>query len=117
MILSRRVRRCYLALHGVDFRKQHNGLLAEAYKLELDPFNGDLLIFVARNRRRIKVLYADDAGLWLSTKLFTEAMKTKLRFLFDPKCAEITQGELAMIVEGAAYLVQNRVSAYLPETL
>src|SRR4051794_14889319 len=71
MMLSTRVRRIFLVEHGVDFRRQHNGLLAEAYRLKLDPFQGDLLLFVGRKRNRIKVLYADPTGLWVSAKVFT----------------------------------------------
>ena len=49
--------RVWLAQHRVDFRKQHDGLLAEAYKMSLDPFLGDVIIFIGRNRRRIKLLW------------------------------------------------------------
>ena len=113
MIASSRVRRFFVVEHRVDFRKGHPGLLAEAFRLGRDPFAGDLLIFVGMNRRALKVLYADPSGLWLSYKQFTaDYIKTKLRFLADPTATEITQAELAMIVEGAAYSVQRRVAAY-----
>lgn len=113
MIVSSRVRRFFVVEHRVDFRKGHPGLLAEAFRLGRDPFAGDLLIFVGRGRRTLKVLYADPTGLWLSYKQFTaDVIKTKLRFLADPTSTEITQAELAMIVEGAAYSVQRRVAVY-----
>jgi hypothetical protein len=35
------VRRVLLAEHRVDFRKQLNGLLAEAYRIGADPYDGD----------------------------------------------------------------------------
>jgi hypothetical protein len=35
MITTHRRSRIWLARHRVDFRKQHDGLLAEAYKLNL----------------------------------------------------------------------------------
>jgi hypothetical protein len=47
MFSSGRRQRIWLARHRVDFRKAHNGLLAEAYKMNLDPFNGDVIIFNA----------------------------------------------------------------------
>lgn len=116
MILSTRVRKIWLALHRVDFRRHHDGLLAEAYRIGLDPFRGDLLIFVGRNRRSLKVLYADDSGLWVAAKRFTEeAMRTRFRFLTDPQCSEITHAELAMIVAGTAYKVESTVAPYLPD--
>jgi hypothetical protein len=116
MIHSTRVRRIWLALHCVDFRRHHDGLLAEAYKVGLDPFRGDLLIFVGRSKNRIKVLYADESGLWVATKRFTEqSMRTKFKFLTDPQCSEITQAELAMIVAGSAYKLEDTVKPYRPD--
>jgi len=113
MMLAHRRSRIWLARHIVDFRKQHQGLLAEAYKMCLDPFAGDVVIFVGRNRRRIKVLYADSTGLWVSAKTFTmEAIKTKLHFLSEPSCEIITQAELAMLMEGSRYTIEKKVKDY-----
>jgi hypothetical protein len=112
MTTDRRTR-IWLARHRVDFRKGHSGLLAEAYKMALDPHKGDIVIFIGRNRRRLKVLYADSTGLWISSKLFTlEAMKTKLKFLVEPSCSSISQAELALLIEGAAYTIENQVAKY-----
>ena len=116
MMLTTRVRRIFLALHKCDLRKSHDGLLAESFKMGLDPYMGDLVIFVGRGRGSLKVLYSDPTGLWCSVKKFTlEAMKTRLRFLDDPAATEITQAELAMICEGAAYHVDKRVHPYDPK--
>ena len=38
-------RRYWLAYHRVDFRKSFEGMLAEAYYLDLDPFAGDVVLF------------------------------------------------------------------------
>ena len=113
MIASGRRQRIWLARHRVDFRKAHNGLLAEAYKMNLDPFNGDVVIFIGRNRRRLKVLYADPTGMWVSSKVFTlEAMKTNLNFLLEPSCESITVAELAMLIEGSQYTIGRKVASY-----
>lgn len=105
--------RIWLARHRVDFRRQHDGLLAECYRMNLDPFSGDVVIFIGRNRRRIKVLYADKTGLWLSAKRFTlESMKTKIDFLLDPACDSITEAELAMLIEGSSYTIGKKVAVY-----
>jgi hypothetical protein len=113
MILGKRHGRIWLARHRVDFRRQHDGLLAEAYKMNLDPFLGDVVIFIGRHRRRLKVLYADATGLWVSTKRFTlEAMKTKLEFLLEPRCDSITEAELAMLLEGSSYTMGRKVAVY-----
>ena len=112
MLWNRR-QKIWLARHRVDFRKQHTGLLAEAYKMSLDPYNGDVVIFIGRNRRRVKVLHADPTGLWISAKLFTlEAMKTKFKFITEPSCKVISQGELALLLEGSSYTIEKRVALY-----
>ena len=113
MIATHRRSRIWLARHRVDFRKQHDGLLAEAYRVSLDPFAGDIIIFIGRNRRRLKVLYADGTGLWVSAKKFTvEAMKTQLAFLLEPSVESITAAELAMLMEGSSYTLRKRVATY-----
>lgn len=116
MIPMGRVKRLWLAFHRVDFRKQERGLLAEVFALGLDPFDGDLVVFIGRGRRAIKVLFADPSGVWLGKKSFSkEAMKTKFRFLSNPKVQTITSGDLAMLFEGADYEVQKRVSQWPKE--
>ena len=98
----------YLALYKVDFRKAHAGLLAECYHLGLSPYRGDVVLFVGRCKTKIKVIHADENGLWLSYKKFDEdSIKTKLSFLQDPKCKTITTAELAMILEGSAYQLEK----------
>lgn len=117
MMASARVRRVWIVEHRVDFRRYHDGLLAEAFKLGKDPFMGDLLIFVGRGKSRLKLLYADPTGLWVSVKKFTlESMKTKLRFVEDPSCSEISEAELAFVLEGTAYTINKRVTPYMPTT-
>ena len=113
MILGNHKGRIWLARHRVDFRRQHDGLLAEAYKMNLDPFLGDVVIFVGRHRRTVKVLYADPTGLYLTWKKFTlESMKTKMEFLFEPSCDSITAAELAMLLEGSSYTIGKKVAVY-----
>ena len=113
MLIEPHKQRIWLVQHQVDFRKAQNGLLAEAYKLKLDPFAGDVLIFIGRNRRRLKVLHADPTGLWVSSKIFTvEAMKTRFMFLSEPSYASITSAELALLVEGSRYTIEKKVAVY-----
>jgi hypothetical protein len=114
VIVAERRSRIWLALHRTDFRKAHNGLLAEAFKMSLDPYAGDVVIFIGKNRRRIKVLYSDQTGLWISSKIFTvEAMKTKFAFLSEPSSRSITQAELMMLIEGSRYTLERKVTPYL----
>lgn len=100
----------YMVVHKpVDFRKGHDGLYAEARALNLNPLKGDVVIFVSRNKRRIKVLWADRTGMWVGTKKFLEgAVKTQFQFLKDPTAKETTPAELAMLLEGIAYEITKR---------
>lgn len=111
MLPPAKLRFIHVAMHRVDFRKSHDGLLAEAYHMGLDPFAGDVILFVGRCRRRMKLLFADDSGLWLAFKRFNaRSMKTKFRFLTDPAVNQISMGELQMFFEGSAYTVDKRLT-------
>ncbi len=110
MLPPAKIRCVHLAMHRVDFRKSHDGLLAECYRMGLDPFAGDVVLFIGRCRRRMKLLFADDTGLWLAFKRFNAAtMRTKFRFLAEPRLNKISTAELQMFFEGSAYTVDRRL--------
>lgn len=110
MLPIARLKNIYVVMHRVDFRKAHDGLLAECYNLGLDPFTGDVVLFVGRCRRRMKLIFADDSGLWLAFKRFnSKTMKTAFRFLSDPKADEISFAELQMFFEGVRYQIEGRI--------
>lgn len=59
----------YLALEPQDMRKSFNGLYAAAQEhLGEDPRSGALFVFCNKRRNRIKTLYFDGTGLWVSAK-------------------------------------------------
>ena len=68
MIAVSSIRGIWLARYKVDFRKGPWGLLAEAYSLGLNPLEGDAVLFIGRDKRKIKIIYADPTGLWVSYK-------------------------------------------------
>lgn len=110
MLPPAKIRFVHVAMHRVDFRKSHDGLLAECYTMGLDPFEGDVVLFVGRCRRRMKLLFADDSGVWLAFKRFnSETMKTKFKFLSDPGVNRISMAELQMFFEGNAYTIDRRL--------
>jgi len=97
-------------MNRVDFRKGHDGLLGECYNMGLDPFAGDVVLFVSRCRRRMKLIFADDSGLWVAFKRFNAStMKTKFRFLTDPQVTRLSMAELQMFFEGSAYTIDRRL--------
>jgi hypothetical protein len=107
------VKRVFLGLHAVDFRKGHDGLLAEAYKLGLDVLSGDSILFLSKDRRKLKVLFSDDQGMWLwCKKLHRGHNKYNFKFLTDPHCKEISQGEMGLIFEGASFTVHKKIKAW-----
>lgn len=113
MLDNQRYFRILLAQHRVDFRKGHSGLLAECYRMGLDPYRGDLVIFIGRNRRRIKIIYADATGLWVSAKVFTmESMKTQFKFLSDCGSNSISSAEFSLLMEGTSYVIKKRVAPF-----
>jgi hypothetical protein len=104
-----------LAEYHVDFRNWHQGLLNEAYVLGLNPWDGDIIVFPSRDRKKVKVLSADRTGLWVSYKKFAaQTMKTTLRFLSDRSVCEITESELAMLLDGSRYVVERRLLELRP---
>lgn len=104
------VQHVYVASHRVDFRKSYDGLLAECYHLGLNPFNGDAVLFIGRCRRRMKLLFGDQTGLWLASKRFNdESLKTSFKFLLDPSVEEVSMAELQMFIEGTKYRIEKRL--------
>lgn len=60
----------YLHLGKVDFRKQAHGLaLLVQHELNLSPLEHALFVFVSKDRRRMKVLYWDESGFALWSKI------------------------------------------------
>ena len=55
--------RVYLASGPVDLRRGHDGLCALVRgTLDLDPYGGQLFVFVGRRGDRIKILFWDHGG-------------------------------------------------------
>ena len=86
-----------------DMRKSYNtlgALVEQSMKLELT--DGDLFLFVSRNRKRAKVLYFDGTGLCLFAKRLDQG-----RFAAPWKRhhqrgkLELTLSELSLLIEGS----------------
>lgn len=114
MMAFARIRGIWLARYKIDFRKGHWSLLAEAYSLGLNPLEGDALLFIARDKRKMKIIYSDPSGLWVSYKVFhRSAMKTLIDFTSTPSKVSMTAAELGMLLEGAAFTVHKRVKPFV----
>ena len=62
-------RRIYVAAGATDMRKSFNGLCGVVRdRLDADPMSRHLFLFCNRYRNRLKVLVADESGLWVLGK-------------------------------------------------
>jgi len=88
-----------------DMRKQYDSLAAVVTSLmQRDVLDGDLYVFVGRDRRRAKVLYWDGTGLCLFAKRLEKG-----RFISPWKHAKdgtlrMTMSELALLLEGSEFV-------------
>ncbi|WP_374682299.1 IS66 family insertion sequence element accessory protein TnpB [Accumulibacter sp.] len=61
--------RLFLVAGATDMRKSFNGLAGIVReKLEADPMSRHLFFFCNRGRNRLKVLVADESGMWVLSK-------------------------------------------------
>jgi len=109
-MLPASIRRVLLAEHYTDFRKRFDGLLGEAYRLGANPYHGDCVVFLKRDRTQLRVLVGDDLGLYLVCRRFDGgSLRTHFKFARDPHCSTISLAELTLLLEGASYSVHRRV--------
>ncbi len=108
-MLPVQIRRVFLARHRVDFRKQHNGLLAEAYRLGADPYDGDCVLFLKKDHTQLRALVGDGVGLYLVSRRFEGGrLRTLVSFEENPRATSITAAELSLLLEGATFTVHKR---------
>lgn len=116
-MLPVKVRLVFLAQHRVDFRKQIDGLLGEAYRLGADPYDGDCVVFVKRDFTQLRALVGDPIGVYLVTRKFEGGRVRVLESFADrPTGVPITTGELSLLLEGARYTVHKRAKAWKRKT-
>jgi hypothetical protein len=112
------VKRVLLVCCFIDLRKGHLGLLGICRHLGYEPWSGDLLVFVSKDKTKIKLLVADETGLWVLYKQFSKGvLKTKLRFLQDETTTEISQAELGMLLAGHDYTIHKVKQSWTPSPL
>ncbi len=103
------IRRVFLAQHRVDFRKQLNGLLGEAYGLGANPYAGDCVVFVKKDRTQLRALVGDGVGLYLVSRRFEGGrLKALLAFAEQPRASTLSTAELSLLLEGASFTVHGR---------
>jgi hypothetical protein len=112
-MLSVKVRRVFLARHRVDFRKRFDGLLAEAFQLGADPYDGDCVLFVKGDHTQLRAIVGDGVGVYLICRRFEGGRLHNLAAFVQERCAaEISTAELSLLLEGASFTVHQRARAW-----
>jgi transposase len=102
----------HLAVGATDLRKGIEGLQGVVKsRMEMDPSSGHLFVFSNRGKSRIKILYFDGSGMWVSTKRlekgrfdWPEAMERVSKII-------VSAAELIALVEGLQ-LTQTRAKTW-----
>jgi len=116
MIWAAGIREVFIAQHAIDFRKGADGLIAECYAMDLDPYSGECVVFVHRSRRMVKVIGGDAHGVWVLLRRFEGgALKAMFPFLEDRSFVSVTQGELGLLLEGATCEVKAKATPWKPQ--
>lgn len=92
----------WLYSQPTDMRKSYytlSGIVSNS--MELDPYNGDVYIFMNKSRNRIKLLHWEPGGLVIYSKLLeTGTFGSPSNIHEDEMAGTIEWRDLVMIVEG-----------------
>jgi transposase len=97
-------RRVSVYAYGVptDLRKGFDGLSAlVTQRLQRDPLNGDVFLFVSRNRVRAKVLHFDGTGLCVYAKRLERGRFAALWREAPADPITLTVSELDLFLDGS----------------
>ena len=112
-MLTVKVRRVFFARHRIDFRKRYDGLLAEAFQLGADPYDGDCVLFVKGDHTQLRAIVGDGVGVYLICRRFEGGRLSNLAAFAPERCAaEISTAELSLLLEGASFTVHQRAKAW-----
>jgi transposase len=97
-----------------DLRKGFDGLSGLVVnELERNPLNGDLYLFVSRNRIRAKVLHWDGTGLCVYAKRLEKGRFACLWTGAAGEPVRLTTSELSLFLEGSRLV--GKISLSPPE--
>ena len=109
-------KRIILIWDKFDFRKHMNGLLGEAYKRFLNPYEGDCLVFIHKRGNQIRCILGDEYGLYEISRRF-EGGSLSIKSIFNSNKSTITQSELGMLLEGKNFMVTKQLKRWVPTHL
>jgi transposase len=111
MIGFSRAIRVYACTAVVDMRKSYEGLSAIVRnEFHRDVLQGELFLFVGKNRRRAKVLLFDGTGLCVYQKRMEKGRFAALWRRGGEGPIEMTLSELALFLEGSELIGHRPLS-------
>jgi transposase len=111
MIGLSRALRVFAYAEPVDMRKAYEGLSAIVRnELRRDVLDGELFLFVGKNRRRAKVLVFDGTGLGVYARRLDKGRFAAPWERSTKGPVEMTLSELALFLEGAELLGRRALS-------
>src|SRR5207244_5290362 len=97
--------------------KGFNGLLAEAFRFGAQPYDGDCIVFIKKDRTQIRALIGDRYGLYLVLRRFEGGrLRALLAFAEQPGARTMSTGELSLLLEGSSFTVHTRAKAWREAT-
>jgi hypothetical protein len=93
--------RVWVYSEAVDMRKSYDGLYGLIRRLR-DPLQGDVYLFISRNRKRVQALYWDGSGLNIWKKRLEQG-----RFADVWRRSEMSLSELGLFFEGSQSVTQR----------
>jgi transposase len=100
MILTARQVEVWAYAEPVDMRKSFNALAVLVEELGRNLLSGSLFLFVAKNRKRAKVLYFDGTGMCLFAKRLEKGKFAPVCDRMRSRSVKMTVGELTQFIEG-----------------
>jgi transposase len=93
--------RIYLVAGVTDMRKAFNGLAGIVReRLDADPMSRHLFLFCNRDRNRLKVLVADESGMWVLSKRLDRGTFAWPAIRDDVVRVEYREEQLALLLRG-----------------
>ncbi len=82
-------------------------------QLGADPYDGDCVLFIKGDHTQLRAVVGDGVGLYLICRRFEGGRLRNLApFAPQPGAAEISTGELSLLLEGANFTVHQRARAW-----
>jgi transposase len=93
--------RMFLVAGATDMRKSFNGLAGIVRdRLEQDPMSRHMFFFCNRYRNRLKVLIADESGMWVLSKRLDRGTFAWPSIRDDVMRIEYREEQLALLLRG-----------------